>query len=72
MQYEYGIGKSGGVDRSYPGVVTYPDLLDALADRRHRLEVVGLQTTLHLVELIARALPRVHRKIPQARTLTAW
>jgi hypothetical protein len=64
VQHEYGIGKSGGVDHSLaPRVISDPDFLDALANRRHRFEVIGLQTTLHFVELIARVLSRFHRKI---------
>jgi hypothetical protein len=41
------------------------NLLDAFADPRHGLEVVGLLAPLHLVQLIPRVVPRILRKVSQ-------
>lgn len=48
------------------GVVPYPDFFNALANRRHRLKVVGLLAVLHPVKLAAGILPRIVRKRAQA------
>jgi hypothetical protein len=47
-------------------VVPHPDFLDALADGRHGLEIVGLFAALHLFQLVARIVPGVIRELPQA------
>jgi hypothetical protein len=53
-------GQPGRVDHAVcAGVVPYPDFFDALADGRHRLEIVRLFAALHLVQLVAGIVPGV-------------
>ena len=42
-----------------------PNLFYALADSRHRLEIVGLVSSLDFIELIARIMPGVGGKVSQ-------
>jgi hypothetical protein len=61
------IGKPGGIQRTIDsGVVLYSNLLDAPANGRHRLEVVGLQAALYFVELVAGVVACAHWEIAQA------
>jgi hypothetical protein len=67
MQHVHRFGAPGNVN--YPvcaALVRRADLLGALADRGHGLEVVGLLSALHLFQLIARIVPRILRKFAQA------
>jgi hypothetical protein len=67
VQHDHCIGHPGGVDDPVGArVVPDPEFFDALADRGHGLEVVGLLATLHLVELIAGILLRIRWKFLQA------
>lgn len=61
------VGQSSGVDDAVrAAVVPHTDLLDALANRRHGLEVVGLQSMLHTIQLVPSIPLRVIREFPQA------
>ena len=67
MQHVHRFGASGEVDHPVrAAVVRHANLLDTPADRRHWFEIVGLLTALHFVQLIARIVPRVLRKISKA------
>ena len=66
MQYNYGISHTRRVDHSISArIVPYPDFLNPLAYRWHRLEIIRLPTPLQLIQLIARVLPRIIWKVPQ-------
>jgi hypothetical protein len=66
-QHYDGVGQAGRVDHSIRSrVVPDSDLLNALAHRRHRLEVVRLPTALHLVELVTGIVPSIVGKLAQA------
>jgi hypothetical protein len=64
MQYVDRFGAAGNVNHPVrSALVRHADLLCA---RVHRLEVVGLLAALHLLQLIARIVPRILRKFAQA------
>src|SRR5450432_3512592 len=46
-----------------PRVIPESNLFDSLADRWHRLEVVGLQPTLQLIELVSRIVSHILWKV---------
>jgi hypothetical protein len=67
MQHDDRVADARRVDHwERARLVADSNLFDASADRGHRLEAVGLFTTLRLVELIACILTRVVRELLQA------
>jgi len=67
VKHVYSFRKAGGVNYTVSSrVVPYPDLLHALANRRHGLEIVGPLSTLHLVKLVAGILLCVLWEVAQA------
>ena len=67
MQNIHGIRPSGEVNHTVRAAwVQNANLLDALADGGHRLEIVRLLASLDLIELIARIMSRVVGKVSQA------
>lgn len=67
MKHDHSIGHASHVNNPVgTHIVPHPDFLNPFANRWHRLEVIRLFPTLHLIKLIARILPGILRKISQA------
>lgn len=67
VQHIHTIGNARGVDDTVGArFIPDSDFLNTLANRRHRLEIIGLFTALHFVELITRILLRIFGKLAQA------
>ena len=67
MQHVYGIRTPGHIDHAVSAaIVRNANLLNTLANRGQRFEIVGLLPTLDLIQLIARVMPRVLGEVSQA------
>jgi hypothetical protein len=67
VEHIHRTGDSSRVDHAEGArFIAHTNLLDTLADARHRLEIVRLLAALHTIELLTSILPRVDQKLAQA------
>ena len=64
MQHDHGVSEPNCVNNPVSSLfVPNPNFFNAFANCRHWLKVIRLLTSLNLIDLVARILPRIFREV---------